>query len=97
MCVNAMSAEFIASRNARIWSVVMRRILLECFAWAGVVVCVLFLMSPWANAGALREENAALKELLARCLSRGEHPVWIGGELWFCGATATGIKNTSND
>lgn len=69
--------------------------------WIACIAIVLFLMSPGANAGmdveALRAENAALKELLTRCLSRGDNPVWIGDELWFCGSAPTGIKKTSND
>lgn len=34
----------------------------------------------------------ALSGLLDTCLSPGDHPITIGDELWFCGATNSGIK-----
>ena len=34
----------------------------------------------------------ALSGLLEKCLSPGDHPITIGDELWFCGATNSGIK-----
>ena len=34
----------------------------------------------------------SLEAALAKCLSPGDKPVAIGDELWFCGASNTGIK-----
>lgn len=34
----------------------------------------------------------AMSGLLEKCLSPGDHPITIGDELWFCGATNSGIK-----
>lgn len=34
----------------------------------------------------------SLETTLARCLSGGDNPISIGGEIWFCGATNSGIK-----
>lgn len=34
----------------------------------------------------------SLETLLAKCLSGGDHPITVGDEIWFCGATSIGIK-----
>ena len=34
----------------------------------------------------------SLETTLARCLSGGDNPISIGGEIWFCGATNSGVK-----
>lgn len=47
------------------------------------------------TAAKLAQQAAYIKQLestLATCLSAGDHPVRIGEEIWFCGASNTGIK-----
>ena len=34
----------------------------------------------------------SLETTLARCLSRGDNAIKIGDEVWFCGATNSGIR-----
>lgn len=34
----------------------------------------------------------SLETILATCLSGGDHPITVGDEIWFCGATSIGIK-----
>ena len=34
----------------------------------------------------------SLEGMLAKCISRGSHAIIIGDEVWFCGATDSGIK-----
>lgn len=34
----------------------------------------------------------SLETILAKCLSGGDHPITVGDEIWFCGATSIGIK-----
>ena len=46
-------------------------------------------------AAKLAKQDAYIKALeatLAKCLSPGDKPIQIGDELWFCGASNTGIK-----
>ena len=46
-------------------------------------------------ATALAKQAAYIKALettLSKCLSRGDNAVVIGDEVWFCGATNSGIK-----
>ena len=38
------------------------------------------------------DDNALhLEAMLAKCLSPGDNAISIGGELFFCGAAATGV------
>ena len=71
---------------------------LLCFAG------VLFLMSSQANSSQAIADNRVaakvsqqageieeLRRILAKCLTKGDSPLWIGDELFFCGISATGI------
>ena len=65
---------------------------------------VLFLMSSQANSSQAIADNRVaakvsqqageieeLRRILAKCLTKGDSPLWIGDELFFCGISATGI------
>lgn len=46
-------------------------------------------------AARLAKQAGYIKQLeatLANCLRRGDHPITIGDEIWFCGAANTGLK-----
>lgn len=50
-----------------------------------------------ANEATLREKQAAASldpalSIISKCLTKGDNPIYIGDELWFVGATPTGIK-----
>ncbi len=85
-----------------------RLVLSPVLQGAVIMAIVLFansILSQRAEAGQQAEETrleakiskqagyiASLEKTLAMCLTRGDHPLTIGGELWFCGAANTGIK-----
>jgi len=44
-----------------------------------------------AKVTAQESEIDELRRILAKCLTKGDSPLWIGDELFFCGISATGI------
>lgn len=61
-----------------------------------IVLFIAFgLLDKHVLASAESSKDAYIRQLeltLAKCLSAGDHPVKIGDEIWFCGATNIGVK-----
>lgn len=77
---------------------------IRAMAFLLCVAGVLFLMSSQANSSQAVADNRVaakvtaqaseideLRRILAKCLTKGDSPLWIGEELFFCGLSATGI------
>ena len=77
---------------------------IRAMAFLLCVVGVLYLLSAEANSANTAADNRVaakvtaqageieeLRRILAKCLTKGDSPLWIGEELFFCGLSATGI------
>ena len=78
---------------------------LQGVALAAVLLFAFAVVSKTVEAGQVSADNRVaakvakqdayikqLESLLAKCLSGGDNPITIGGELWLCGATSTGVR-----
>jgi hypothetical protein len=77
---------------------------IRAMAFLTCCACVLYLLSAEANSSQAVADNRVaakvtaqageieeLRRILAKCLTKGDSPLWIGEELFFCGLSATGI------
>lgn len=94
-------------RNAHILAGIDKVVLpaLRGAALAAILLLAYGVVSRTVEAGQVSADNRAtakvagqaayiknLETTLARCLSGGDNAIKIGDEVWFCGATNSGIK-----
>lgn len=63
---------------------------------AAVIVAFVSVIAYMQNKDIEADNHAAyvkeLERVVNRCTNRGDNAIWIGDELYFCGAARTGIK-----
>ena len=78
---------------------------IRALCWVVGVLCVMYLLSEQANSAQGAADNRVqarltaqaseideLRRILAKCLTKGDNALVIGGELAYCGLAMTGIR-----